>query len=347
MTKKSRLDPKVINFIIQEIESHPKDIVTRTAEHFKMSRISAHRYLKRLITNDVLIAKGGATSSRVYELNDFIDESFSFSVNKEMQEDKVWRDKIAPFFLDIKKNIVGICYYGVTEMINNVIDHSESSNLTISLRRNAKRILISIKDSGVGIFEKIRTKCQLDDPRHALLELSKGKLTTDPKHHTGEGVFFTSRMFDEFSISSKGLYYRRFLKEDDDWLIEVEDQLSAPGTSIILSINLDTDRTTVEVFNKFTESDDDHRFAYTHVPVSLARYGDEQLVSRSQAKRVLARFEKFSEVMLDFQGVQQIGRAFADEIFRVFRNEHPEIKILHINTTPQIDGMIKSVRQTK
>ena len=32
-------------------------------------------------------------------------------------------------------------------------------------------------------------------------ELPKsGKLTTDPDNHTGEGIFFTSRVFDEFEI---------------------------------------------------------------------------------------------------------------------------------------------------
>jgi len=36
--------------------------------------------------------------------------------------------------------------------------------------------------------------------------LAKGKLTTDPKRHSGEGIFFSSRMFDEFDILSGGVF---------------------------------------------------------------------------------------------------------------------------------------------
>jgi hypothetical protein len=52
--------------------------------------------------------------------------------------------------------------------------------------------------------------------------------------------------------------------------------------------------------------------------VRLAKYGNDQLISRSQAKRLLARIELFKIVLFDFSGVETIGQAFADEIFRVF-----------------------------
>lgn len=68
------------------------------------------------------------------------------------------------------------------------------------------------------------------------------------------------------------------------------------------------------------------------------------LLSRSQAKRLLARFEKFEEVMLDFKDVQTIGQAFADEIFRVFALQHPEVKIIAINTTPEVQQMINRAK---
>ena len=40
------------------------------------------------------------------------------------------------------------------------------------------------------------------DERHAILELSKDQLTTDPARHTGDGIFFTSRMFDSFDLQT-------------------------------------------------------------------------------------------------------------------------------------------------
>lgn len=48
----------------------------------------------------------------------------------------------------------------------------------------------------------------MDDERDAILELSKGKLITDAENHAGEGIFFTSRVFDEFAVISGGLFFR-------------------------------------------------------------------------------------------------------------------------------------------
>ena len=82
----------------------------------------------------------------------------------------------------------------------------------------------------------------------------------------------------------------------------------------------------------------------TQVPVFLAIYGNENLISRSQAKRLLVRFEKFKTIILDFEGVDMIGQAFADEIFRVFQNTHPTIDIRPINTNEQVEKMISRAK---
>ena len=101
-------------------------------------------------------------------------------------------------------------------------------------------------------------------------------------------------------------------------------------------------RTTQEVFNRFT-SGDDYAFTKTTIPVRLAKYGDEQLISRSQAKRLLARIEKFKVVIFEFDGVDMIGQAFADEVFRVFVNAHPDITLYALGVTPAVKRMIRHV----
>ena len=72
----------------------------------------------------------------------------------------------------------------------------------------------------------------------------------------------------------------------------------------------------------------------------LAQYEGEKLVSRSQAKRVAHRFDRFKRVEVDFAGISEIGQAFADEMFRVFPAAHPTIRITPINTEPAVDKMI-------
>jgi hypothetical protein len=106
-----------------------------------------------------------------------------------------------------------------------------------------------------------------------------------------------------------------------------------------------TARTTRKVFDQFT-TDDDFTFSKTVVPVALAKYGDDNLISRSQAKRLLARIELFRTVLLDFKGVPTIGQAFADEIFRVFASEHPNVELIPIHASSEVRRMIDRVRAT-
>jgi len=72
----------------------------------------------------------------------------------------------------------------------------------------------------------------------------------------------------------------------------------------------------------------------------LAGYGNESLVSRSQAKRLLARIDRFKIVIFDFENVDQIGQAFADEVFRVFKNQHPDIQIYFVKASRSVEDMI-------
>lgn len=76
----------------------------------------------------------------------------------------------------------------------------------------------------------------------------------------------------------------------------------------------------------------------------LAQYGGEQLVSRSQAKRLIARFDNFKTVILDFADVPEIGQAFSDEVFRVYVRAHPDVEIVPINMTAQVEGMYRRVQ---
>lgn len=66
-------------------------------------------------------------------------------------------------------------------------------------------------------------------------------------------------------------------------------------------------------------------------------------VSRSEARNVLTNLDKFKEIILDFDQVPTVGQAFADEIFRVFKSAHPDIKIETTNTNKAIEFMIGRV----
>lgn len=341
-TRRSRQNPAVREYILRSVDEFPDSVARNAAEEFGLSRAAVNRYLRRLIDEGLLVATG-KTNARRYKLRNLVDITFRLEgITASSSEDTVWRFRILPHIRDVPKNVVDICQYGFTEMLNNVIDHSVSDDAVISFEQNYCGISMLIKDSGVGIFEKIQKDFNLPDSRSALLELSKGKLTSDKARHTGEGIFFTSRMFDVFHMGSGKLLYTRLRTGENEWLIESADNLDGgPGTLVHMKISTDANWTTKQVFAQY---EGDHmRFRRTHVPIALGSYPGEQLVSRSQAKRILARFEEFSEVLLDFLGVEEIGQAFADEIYRVFRNQHPDIKIITVRAEPDVQRMIDRV----
>jgi hypothetical protein len=234
---------------------------------------------------------------------------------------------------------VDIWRYGVTEMVNNVIDHSGSHRFKLCMDRTAVDTRCWIFDYGVGIFNKIQAAFGLPDPRDALLELAKGKLTTDPRNHSGEGIFFASKMFEKYGILSRGVHFMHDVSVESDYLFSDRDASTAYGTCVYMRLANSSDITTGTIFDKFS-SPDEYTFDKTIVPVQLALYEGEKLVSRSQARRLTARFEKFRRVVLDFEGVAEIGQAFADEVFRVFSAAHPSVIMTSINTTADVHRMI-------
>ncbi len=329
-------------YILKNVDKYPTSVSRMAIEKYKLSRGAINNYMKRLVDEGFLEATGN-TKARLYKSKPIVKELFTIELSHGLSEDAIWRHRLMPFITNAKKNVIDICQYCFTEMLNNAIDHSASRDAIVGYTQTYNKIVMTIMDHGVGIFEKIRKDFNLEDPRAALLELSKGKLTSDKVNHSGQGIFFTSRMLDKFNILSGHLFYTRERIDDDEWLIETEDeQQYSGGTYISMEIHTDVDRTTREVFDKYQGADLSFRKA--HVPVKLSKYPGEQLVSRSQAKRVLARFDNFTEVILDFKGVEDIGQSFADEIFRVFKNSHPDIDILAVNTSPQVKKMIEFVR---
>lgn len=171
---------------------------------------------------------------------------------------------------------------------------------------------------------------KFSDEKHSALELAKGKFTTDPERHTGEGIFFTSKMLDSFDISSGGVYFT-----------SVSPLKNRKGTAVWMKLRNTTDRSRKEVFDEYASRENDYTFDKTVVPVKMAEYSPGDLISRSQAKRLLLRIDRFRRVVLDFQNVNQIGQAFADEIFRVFVRSHPSVDVQFMNANDEVIRMIR------
>lgn len=323
-------------FILQNVTQHQNDISSLAAKKFGVTRQAVNHHIKRLVGQSDL-SVSGSRSRPIYKLRPEYQRRYSYSLDESLQEDVLWRTAVLQHLSDLSENLIEIWEYGFTEMVNNAIDHSHGHTLDIYIDRYKPHVEIYVSDDGVGIFKKIKAAMNLDDERHAVLELAKGKFTTDPDNHTGEGIFFSSRMFDEFEILSSGVYYAHDYDDPTEWIAQAKKP--RPGTIVCMRLRNNCDRTMKSIFDEYSEPED-YAFTKTVVPVDLAQYGDETLVSRSQAKRMLTRIDRFTSVLFDFKNVASVGHSFADEVFRVFANRHPEIEISVINANKKVGKMI-------
>ncbi|HEX4782536.1 MAG TPA: STAS-like domain-containing protein [Usitatibacter sp.] len=307
------------------------------AGKFSISRQAAHAHLAKLVSEGALLARG-TTRNRTYSLPIGTLAEFTLPISRDWPEDRVWRERIAPALAGLPENVTNIWHYGFTEMYNNAIDHSRGSGIFVGVARRGRTTNLVIHDDGEGIFRKIRRELGLPDERTSILELAKGKLTTDPKHHSGEGIFFTSRAMDYFAITSGDLYFSHDQGRPEDFLTDASP--TGRGTDVWLQLGDRSERTLRSVFERFTSAQGDYEFSKTVVALDLARHEGEELISRSQAKRVVARFEQFREVVLDFERIPTIGQAFADEIFRVFALEHPGTRLVPIRMNEDVTRMV-------
>jgi len=57
----------------------------------------------------------------------------------------------------------------------------------------------------------------------------------------------------------------------------------------------------------------------------------------------LARIDRFKMVFFNFAGVDMIGQAFADEVFRVFAEGHPSMQLVALGVSTPVEQMIRRV----
>jgi len=332
---------KIKEFILAQVPEHPRDIVPLTVKRFEVTPTTIHRHLNKLLKQGEVV-KTGRTRGASYFIKSALQKKLEFAINPELEEHQVWMDYFHDAFAILPENVYSICNYAFGEMLNNAIDHSQGTRIAVRSKIKKDVLKLNIYDNGVGIFNKIKNAFGLENERAGILELTKGKLTTDPDHHTGEGIFFTSRAVDEFTIiSSRLTYIKNNLK--DDWFIETSDH-PIKGTGIFLQIHLNSNKKLKDVFRQYStvaQEEGVSKFDKTHIRVELSRSGQDRYVSRSQAKRIVTGLDKFNHIILDFTHIKTVGQGFVDEVFRVFQSKHPAIKIEYTNANEDVRFMIE------
>ena len=336
----------VENYMLDKIGQEEPDMVRKTMDAFSVSSNTVYRYLRNLLeSGSIEKEKNG-----VYKLR---SQTKVFVLQRDLNElddeQRIYDKYVYPEFIaDLPENVRRIWDFSFTEMMNNAIDHSMAKEVTCLVSKNRVYTTILISDNGIGIFRNIKDSLGLDSIEDAIGELFKGRVTTDSANHSGEGIFFTSRYVDDFAVVSDGkMFTHNRYDEIVSGLGEIkgfENMDGSKGTLVFMKQSNASNKDVAEIVRRF-EDEETSEFSKTSIPVK--EFFDTYPISRSQAKRLCARLNVFSEIELDFKGVSSMGQGFADEVFRVFQNKNPEIKIIASNMTEDVERMYKHVVNRK
>jgi biotin operon repressor/anti-sigma regulatory factor (Ser/Thr protein kinase) len=314
------------------------------AKHLGISRQAVHKILKPLIQEGVLL-KEGTTRAATYRFAKSIKVQPSIQrfrrvyPIKNLEEERVFEECSTMLNLRrmLSKNAYESVHYGFTEIVNNAIDHSRSKKCFVEASIDSYRFMFHVRDFGIGIFKSITDKYKLSKEAEAIGELIKGKTTTMKEKHTGEGIFFTSKIADILSFRSHTITLIFDNLQQD---LIVQEMRFVKGTSVEFQLSRQSKKKLNSVFAEYAPEEFQYRFEKTRVFVKLFK---TDFISRSEARRLLQGLDQFREVVLDFSGVKSLGQGFADEVFRVFKKSHPNIEIKIENLTPNLLPLIRHV----
>lgn len=312
----------------------------------RASRQHVSATINRLVREGRLI-KGGSTRGAFYALPQH-SSALGVAVRKRLLNESLREEEVldglrrrAPFLGQLRQNVAGILAYAFCEMLNNAIEHSESRAVEVEINRAGGVLAFVVNDFGVGAFRNVMRQRNLNSELEAIQDLLKGKTTTAPAAHSGEGIFFTSKVADVFSLESFN-YTLRVDNVVDDAFVG-ERRPSKRGTRVTFEIAERSARRLDDVFKKYVTDLEEPAFDRSEIQVRLYTHRTIY-ISRSQARRLLAGLEKFRAVTLDFSGVRTVGQAFVDEVFRVFPGQHPETAITPVNMNDAVRFMADRAR---
>lgn len=335
-------------YLLEKIRNQDIDCIKKTMDNFQISVTTVKRYLKELLEQGILEEQNDIECGYQLKKEEY---HFEYDTSDFLAEDKIYFEDISPLLQQISQEAAATWSYAFTEMMNNAIEHAKAHHVFCCVKKDALYTEISIVDDGIGIFENIRAYLEKEkgypaDVQDAILELSKGKLTTQKESHSGEGVFFVSKVLREFAIWSKESLFTagRYTEEKliQSHLIMYYTKLNSIGTMVVMKLENNAVHTLKEVFDMFAPIEEG--FVKTVIPLKkVCPYGEP--IARSQARRVVYRLDQFKKVEFDCSGIDFMGQGFADEIFRVFQNKYPEIQLEVTNANETVLGMIQHVKQ--
>ncbi len=338
--------------ILQAEKKKGRITTMEIAGQFGVSRQYANSLIGELVADRKLV-KIGSTRNTFYVTPEYADKHqglFPMKFvktfkNVSLEEHRVLLqiERAFPPLVRLPENIKSIFTFAFSEMLNNAIEHSGSKTVQIEISLEHKMLSFTISDSGVGAFRNIMEKRKLRSELEAIQDLLKGKTTTMPKSHSGEGIFFTSKAGELFELDSYG-YQLIVNNELPDVFVHKAEKLKK-GTKVTFKVRTTSRMHLNDVFKKYTNIDEESDYGFDKTEVRVKLYTAQGVhISRSQARRVLSGLEKFKVIVFDYDKVPLVGQAFADEIYRVFSRKHPKIRLEETHMNEGVKFMIERAK---
>lgn len=260
------------------------------------------------------------------------------AITPDLDPGNLWRTWAEPALRGRPESVRALCRFVFSETVANVLTHASATTLGLAIDGDGESLEMRVRDDGVGVFAKLRDALGLESEEKAARRLAWGRATTEPETRTGDGIALAARMFDVFRVESGGIG-ARFSARRGDWRFEPRLE-SARGTRIVTRIRAGSPRSAPQVLRSFTSGPG--RFDFRERVFSVRRYEFlwGPLVTRYQARRLLNRAGRFQTAVLDFEGVGEIGVTFADEVFRVFAWNRPDVRIVPVRARDAVARMI-------
>lgn len=348
-TKEKR--EKIQHNMLELINNDDADFIPKLVKKYGMTSTSVRRYLSELMDKNVIHKTKDKACG--YDLT-WTEYEYIYDIENEVYEEhEIYGEILDPLICKFSESARKIWPYVFVEIMNNALEHSGADKVICKIRTCYLYTDIIIADTGLGIFQRIKDYVKNEknidiSTRDIILELHKGKLTIAKYLHTGEGIFFVSKMLDYFAICSDNQVFYHGLQAADAslkaYLESYANKISGYGTTVWMELSNFSTRKMNEIFDEF--STDNEGFSKTIIPIREICHGGYP-VARSLARRLVYRMEQFAEITLDFEDVPMIGQGFAHEVFVVFKNKYPDVNIIAINTNPDVNKMIQHVLNTK
>jgi len=275
------------NLILQLIRKEDRISAAQIGEALGLTRQAINRHIIRLI-EDGLVVREGRTRGAIYapvqpgakaQRTSIVTFLKTYRVAG-LEEDQVFLEVSHMIGLEraLSTEARRIAAYAFTEMLNNVIEHSESSECRVEVTLASRILDITIRDFGIGVFYSVSSKLGLGSEEEAIGVLLKGKGTTMPERHAGEGIFFTSKSCDHFSLRSHRMELSLGSRAEDS---HVSVRRFLKGTEVSVIVRKSARRKLEKIFSAFAPEEYDFRFERTMVSVRL--FPQEYLTRRQGA----------------------------------------------------------------